>query len=345
MNDNRTNKFPSGKLPAGFLDRMLNMFSSDDPSIFLGPEIGCDAAVLDLGERFLIIASDPITFTADDPGWYSVCINSNDIAVMGAIPRWFTATILLPETCADEDSVRNIFTDLKNACEEFGISLVGGHTEITPAVEQPVISGTMLGEAKKDELVTPVGGNPGDAIIMTSGAGIEGSAILASECSQKLIEAASEDNLKKASGFIRNPGIGILRHARIAIESGKVTAMHDATEGGIATALSELALASKTGLTVERNRIIILPETEIICRALDLDPLGLLSSGCLLIACVPEDAENIAHSLEKENIAASIIGRLQAKEEKFSIITKKGKEYLPVFQRDELARYYSRKKS
>jgi len=333
--------FAPGKLPPDALFRMLKRFPHSDTRVLLGPQIGMDSAVLDFKDRYLMATTDPITFTTDEIGWYAVCVNCNDIAVMGGTPRWFFATLLLPEGKATGRLVRTIFDQLRRACNASGVTLCGGHTEITPAVSQPVICGTMLGEVKKGALITPAGARPGDAIILTKGVAIEGTAILARECENQLEGQVPDPVLKKARRFLHNPGISVALDARIALQACKVTAMHDPTEGGISTGLRELALASRVGLRVREEALPIRRETRLICETLKIDPLGLISSGALLITCPQRQAWKIVHALSSARIKAAVIGEVLSRS-KGLILEKNGIEHpFPLFPRDELARFFS----
>jgi len=334
--------FGPGKLPADALSRMLKRVPPSDRRLLLGPCIGMDSAVIDFKDRCLLATTDPITFTTDEIGWYAVCVNSNDIAVMGGTPRWFFATLLLPEGKATGRLVRIIFDQLRRACNSSGVTLCGGHTEITQTVNQPVICGTMLGEVKKGALVTPAGARPGDAIILTKGLGIEGTAILARECEKRLKGLIPESVLNKARRFLHKPGIGVVLDAQIALRAGMITAMHDPTEGGVATALRELALASGVGLKVREKFLLVLKETREICECLKIDPFGLISSGALLLTCPQKMAGRILSALAENRIKASIIGEILPRK-KGLLMESEGKTVpLPCFERDELARVFSR---
>ena len=232
-----------GKLPADLLRRLLASHPATDPRVLLGPSVGEDAAVLDMGGRALVVATDPITFTADLIGWCAVQVNANDVATRGAVPRWFMATVLLPKD-ASETLAENIFSQIADACSELGVSLIGGHTEITLGIDRPIVVGAMLGEAAPDRLVYTSGARPGDAILLTKGIAIEGTAILAREAPQALLDAGvGMATLENAGAYLSTQGIGITREALAAVGAAPVHAMHDPTEGGLATALSEMAEA------------------------------------------------------------------------------------------------------
>ncbi|MBN1901857.1 AIR synthase family protein [Candidatus Sumerlaeota bacterium] len=341
MRKEKTRLFESGKLPPDVLFHFLKTFPSKDPRVVIGPKAGVDASVIDEGDRFLLVTTDPITFTTENIGWYAVCINANDIAVMGGSPRWFLADLLLPEGNGSRDIVRSIFDDLKKACRKMNVTLCGGHTEITPSVKEPVICGTMIGEVEKNKLVTSAGAKPGDALILTKGLAIEGTAILARECHQRLMKKFPPILLERAKRFLFNPGISVVKDARIALRAGKVTAMHDPTEGGVATALKELADASQVGLSIEEDALFLFRETDLICQQLGIDPLGLISSGSLLIACEARDAEKMARALKSARIKSAIIGKALPHSKGLNLVRRDGINPLPMFPRDELARFFS----
>ena len=201
---------PTGKLPAELLQTVLAKHATRDPRVVVGPRIGEDAAVIDLGDRYLVAAADPITFATDELGWYALHVNANDVVVRGATPRWFLATVLLPAGATDEDSVRTLFEQLGEACETLEVALVGGHTEITPGIDRPLIAGTMLGEVAKDKLVTTGGARVGDAIVLTKGVPLEGAAIIAREKEAALLERGVRPAvIRKAKAFLRTPGISV----------------------------------------------------------------------------------------------------------------------------------------
>src|SRR5512136_500269 len=265
-------RFPLGKLPADVLARLLQAIAPADPRVIQGPGIGLDAAVIDMGDRLLVAKTDPITFAADSIGWYAVQVNANDIATTGAAPRWFMATLLLPGSQADEAMAERIFDQIHSACAVIGASVVGGHTEITYRLDRPIVVGAMLGEVTRDQLVTPSGARPGDAILLTKGIAVEGTAIIAREKAHELaLDAAF---LERCRSFLTEPGISVVRDAAVAASAGRVHAMHDPTEGGLATGLHELAQASGVGLAIDEDRLPFLPETVSLCRHFGLEPLG-----------------------------------------------------------------------
>lgn len=336
-------RFPVGKLPTAFLGRLLDQYRLEDERVVLGARIGEDAAVLDMGDKYLVAKTDPITFATDQIGWYAVHVNANDLVTTGAVPLWFLATVLLPEAGSDEALVEEILRQMHDACSELGISLVGGHTEITYGLHRPMVIGQMLGEVEKERLVTSGGATVGDAIVLTKGIAIEGTAIIAREKEVDLRERGfADDFLARAQGYLLDPGISVFREARCACHDFEVHAMHDPTEGGLAMGLHELAQASEVGLVVEEERIEILPECRRLCEEFGLDPLGTIASGALLLAVSPEDAEGLLGVLASEHVPAAIIGHVVARGEGIRMESHGQLRDLPTFPRDEIANLFAR---
>lgn len=326
----------TGKLPPDILTRLLSG-TRTDPSVIIGPAYGEDAAAVRFGGKVLVAAADPITFTTDRIGRYVVSVNANDIAVLGAVPRYFLATILLPQGSAESDA-ESVFNEIEDACREIDVTLIGGHTEITSTVSRIVVSGCMLGEADESNLIRTSGARVGDALILAGGIAIEGTAILAREARIDLLARGVDASvIDRAQRLLDDPGICILRYARIAMETGGVTAMHDPTEGGLATALRELASASGMGIRISREAIPILPECRVICEALGIDPLGLIASGSLLIAAEVASAETMLEAFKQAGVAAALIGSVTSPDDGIRF---DDRTPLPSFDRDELARYF-----
>lgn len=322
----------TGKLPPDILTRLLSR-TRTDPSVIIGPAYGEDAAAVRFGGSVLVAAADPITFATERIGSYAVSVNANDIAVLGAVPRYFLATILLPEGSAESDA-ESVFDEIEQACRAIDVTLIGGHTEITHTVSRTVVSGCMLGEAREESLIRTGGARVGDAVILAGGIAVEGTSILAREH----LPGVDQDVIDRALRFLDDPGISVLRYARIAMEIGGVTAMHDPTEGGLATALRELASASGKGIRIDREAIPILPECQAICDALAIDPLGLIASGSLLLTANAGVSDKLIGAYSDEGVVASLVGWVDGEGKKIRF-TDGG--MLPSFERDEIARYYS----
>ncbi len=331
--------FPVGKLPPDVLERALSKISSEDDRVCIGPRLGEDAAVIAFGETYLIAKTDPITFATERIGWYAVHINANDVAVMGARPRWFLATLLLPEGRTDHELVDQIFDDLVSACHELGITLCGGHTEITSGLDRPVVVGHMLGEVSPDRLVEKKM-EPGDQILLTKGVAIEGTAILAREKASELASGCAAHLLERAQRLLFDPGISVVREALRAAEVARVHAMHDPTEGGLIGGLCELAAVGQVGLHIWKERIRILPETEAICGALGLDPLRLIASGALLIVAPPEECSKIVQALQEQGTEVALIGEVRPKTYGLKLEAEGRLLDLQFPERDEIARVF-----
>ena len=330
-----------GKLDMEFLAALLEQYTRiDDERVVVGPRVGEDALVIDFGDHFLVAKTDPITFATDEIGWYAVNVNANDIATTGATCRWFLATLLLPEGQTTKQLVEDIFAQLSQACSSLGIALCGGHTEITYGLDRPIVVGHMLGEVERDALVTTDGMRVGDDLILTKGIAIEGTAIIAREKADVLGKKFSSEFIARCQGFLHDPGISVVADARLATAQACIHAMHDPTEGGVATGLRELALASDLGLVVDEARLNILPETALLCAEFCLDPLGLIASGSLLMALAPEDSAGVGEALRKAGIAASVIGKVVDRTEGLQLIRQDKPEPLPVFERDEITRLF-----
>ena len=309
---------PLGKLPVDLLASLLARAPIKDPRVLYGPGIGLDCAVIDLGERMLVVKSDPITFASDDIGWYAVQVNANDVATTGATPRWMLVTLLLPEASTSTELVETIFEQVYRAAQALGISVVGGHTEITYDLHRPILIGTLIGEVEREQLVTPDHVQPGDLLLLTKGVPIEGTALLAREFGDQLVEAGitgepilDAAELETARKFLYDPGISVVRDAQIATRAGRVHAMHDPTEGGLAGALWELADASRRRLVIDPEAVPVPPLAQRICDAFDADPLATIASGALLLAVHAEDATAIQAALQADGITCAEIGMVE----------------------------------
>ncbi len=316
---------PPGKLPPRLLEPLLRRLPPD-PRVLIGAVCGEDAAVVaGAGDECWVITADPITFAADQLGWYLVQVNANDVAVMGAAPEFLTATLLFPAGSTTPDLVEACFDQIGAACRELGIAWIGGHTEITPAVTQPVACGQMIGRAPRARLVTSSGARAGDDLVLLGQLGVEGAAVLARERRGDL----PDDLAARGARLLFDPGISVVPAARQVCETIRPHAMHDPTEGGLATAVREVAAASGLGAALFDRPLPVPEPARAICDRFGVDVLGLLSSGSLLVACDPRDTPALA-ALP----GATHIGVLCPAGEGFRL----GDRPLPEFDRDELAR-------
>ena len=332
---------PIGKLSADHLRSLLSHPPKHDPRLLIGPQVGEDAAVIDLGDRYLVVTTDPITFATDHIGRYAVHVNANDVAVLGARPLWFFVVMLLPESHTTPELAETIMADVRTTCDELGITLGGGHTEITQGLDRPILVGQMLGEVAPTSIVRKTRIAIGDQILLTRSVAIEGTAILAREKSELLRKRVEAHLLARAARFLIDPGISVVSAALAAANVGEaVHAMHDPTEGGLATGLFELVEPPGLGARIVREHIPVSPETEAICVALALDPLKLLASGALLIVVAPAGVDSVLTSVAATGVTVVVIGEVRPGSEGIVIVTKNAIEPLIPPARDEIARAF-----
>src|SRR5215211_5011248 len=327
---------PAGKLPSWLLRKVLPG-PARDPDILVGPGLGRDAAAIAVGERVIVAKNDPITFASESGAAHLVEVNANDVACMGATPRWLLVTALLPQGVSPAD-VLNEFAELRERCRLRSVELIGGHTEIVPGLARPILVGMMLGDAAPHELIRPGEAQPGDVLLVTKGLAIEGTALLARERADVLQQRIGGELVRSAEHLLDEPGISIVAEAEIARRTGQVTALHDPTEGGFASAVRELAIVSGAGVEIAAEAIPILDETRAVAEALGIDPLGMLASGSLLIATRAEGVPGIVHSIESAGIPVSVVGRLTEDPRDALLIEGGEQRQLPEFAVDEVAR-------
>ncbi len=271
-----------GKLPPEALaEQILDRTGVDDVSVQQGPAYGEDTAAIDLDGRTLVVNADPLSLAADRIGTLAPHIVCNDVAASGAQPRWLTNTMFLP---ADSpETVDAITTQLDEAARRLEVSIVGGHAEYLPALERPLLSLTAMGVT--DRYVPTGGASPGDRVLLVGPAGLEGTAILATDFREELSAGGVDDEtIDRAAGFIDE--ISVVPDALAMAEVA--TGMHDPTEGGILAGLVELAGANELGLRVRRADIPIRAETGELAAVMDIDPLCTFGSGALLATVPPE---------------------------------------------------------
>ena len=316
--------FLPGKVPTEVLEEIVfkNLGAKRD-DVVLSPSIGEDAAIVKAGNEILAISSDPITGAEEWLGWLAVHVSANDIATRGVQPRWFNSIILLPKNSTTE-LIEKICSQMNNAAHLLDIAIIGGHCEITPGIEHPIVTGCAVGVAEDGKYVTSIGARIGDRIILTKGTGIEGTVILASDRKTQLLKTFDKSLVENAENFFTK--ISVVKDALTAFKTGGVTAMHDPTEGGVAGGLHELADAANTGFNIHKQKILIPEETQKICTHFNIDPLQLISSGSLLVIAEDEKAETIIHNLTKAGIEASIIGEVTNPEQGRNLITETGKK-------------------
>ena len=330
---------PAGKFPNDLLDRFFNDFTFDDPSILIHPGVGEDTAAVDIsGEEVMVLKSDPITFATDAIGQYAVLINANDIATAGAVPRWFLTTLMFPCNTTPSE-IRHTMEEIRSVCGKWNITLCGGHTEITDAVTRPVITGMLVGTVAKERLIDKRNMKQGDQVLLTKAVAVEGTAIIAREFAEKLKGLGiSDTDINTCQDFLDR--ISILKEAAIAVQTREVSAMHDITEGGLATALKELSLAGHHQIRIDMDSIPIYPQTEKISKLFGIDPLGLIGSGSLLICCSKNATQTLLKEIQSAGIQATRIGEVI--EAGSGIIAEKdGKRCpFPSFEADEITKLF-----
>ena len=299
----------TGKLDPAALGRLvLGRLGTRCDDVVVRARLGEDAAAIAFGDEVCVLSSDPITGAGAEAGWYGVHVACNDVAAMGARPVGVLATLLFPESAVEEDVARTM-DDVHRAALELGVEVLGGHTEVAPGLAAPILSMTAVGRARRDRLVTSDGARPGDALILTKAAGLEGTAILAADLADRLRGRLDPETLDRAQALSRR--LSVVPEGLLAAELG-ATAMHDPTEGGVLGALWELAVASGLGYVVDAAAIPVLDETRQVCAALGADPLRLISSGALLVAC--PDPGRMTAGLRAAGIPATRIGELTERE-------------------------------
>ena len=328
---------PVGKLPSDLLQESLDGIVSVDPTLLVGAGVGEDAAALDVsGAEVLVLASDPITLATDSLARYVVLANANDVATSGAIPRWLLTTLLFPPGSTPSE-IAVVGREIQALCADCGILLCGGHTEVTDAVSRPLVVGTMAGTAAKGHLIDKRDMREGDRILLTKGVAIEGTGLIAREFGTRLACAGmTEAEIAECARFLER--VGILDEARVARSFPGVSAMHDVTEGGLATAVRELGAAGGRRLRLHTEKIPVYPQTRRICAVMGLDPLGLIGSGSLLITCSPSDASALLEAVAAESIEIAVIGEVLDRGEGVEALSDGMPAEWPYFDRDEVSR-------
>jgi hydrogenase expression/formation protein HypE len=315
-------KLPPGKIPVDLLKEVVfKNLGAERKEVIVGPSAGIDGAVLDLGDRSLIVSMDPITGAVERIGWLAVNVNANDVATFGVEPAFLFSCIMLPEN-AERKLVETISTQMSNAAQNLGIAIVGGHCESTPGLANPIVVGCILGLTEKGRYVTAGEAKPGDKLILTKSAGLEGTAILATDREKELGKTLSAAVLEEAKTFWNQ--ISVVKDALTAFKTGGVHAMHDPTEGGVAGGIHEMADASNVGVKVIEEAIKVQPETAQICRHFQIDPLQLIGSGALLVSAEAKNTSQIVSNLKRERIQASVIGEFTENAEQRVLMQKSG---------------------
>ena len=330
---------PSGKLPNRLLHDFLNQFIFDDPSVLINPGVGEDITAVDIeSQEVLVLKADPITFATDSIGQYAVLVNANDIATSGAIPQWFLTTLFFPGGTTSSQ-IQHVFEEVKSFCQQWGITLCGGHTEITDAVKRPIVAGMMAGTVARSDLIDKRRMEKGDRVLLTKGVAVEGTAIIAREFGARLKKLGlPESEIDRCRQFLDS--ISIITEAKIAAAAPGTSAMHDITEGGLATALEELSIAGGRTIWVDIDNIPVFPETQKICGLLDINPLGLIGSGSLLICCRSKDCKQLMEDVATAGIEITRIGEVMDKGQGIRAYKRKKQVSWPAFAVDEITKLF-----
>ncbi len=323
---------PPGKLSSKLLAQLLGTQTLPD-EVLLGPQPGEDGCAIALGNGVLVAATDPITLVGSDIGKFAVYINANDIAVMGVSPRWFLASVLLPPGTTSGDAER-LFDALREALAHVGGTLVGGHTEVTSAVRQPVVVGQMLGYSPSGHFVRTGGLEVGHSVLQVGQAPVEGAAVLAGRASAEHTspEGIDPETLAAARAAVERPGILVVEPALIAAEHG-ASALHDPTEGGLATGLWEMAETSGVRLDIASKKVQWFSAGRRLCEHYGLDPWGTLASGCLLVGVRPVNERALTETLQHTGYRVSVLATATPGSGVYIDGT-----LAPRFERDELSR-------
>jgi hydrogenase expression/formation protein HypE len=324
---------PTGKVPNEQLATLIRKLPTHDDAILIPPGIGLDAAALRIGGQTVAISTDPITFATKDVAKYSMRVNVNDIACAGCKPRWYTGVLLLPENTT-EKALYDLWSVMADELKRFDVCSIGGHTEVTPNVNKPILVGQIIGEPVTETLYDARNAKVGDKILLWRGAALEGTALLASERYDDLSSHILPEQLDTMVGLLDDPGICILDAAKALYDIDGIVAMHDPTEGGVATALHEMADAAGCGLEVDASSIPILSETLQLAKVLNFDPLGLLASGSLLVICKPGVEELIKKRLKGGRI--EVVATLTDNAKTRQLHYNDHEKSLPRFDRDEV---------
>lgn len=291
---------PEGKLPISVLSRMLHSLKGG--GLVVPPEVGIDVGVWKSHGKFIVSSSDPITGAEDRIGWHAVNVSVNDVATSGILPEILNIVAIFPNGTKTRE-IQKVILEINKTARDIGISVAGGHTEITPGLSRPIITVTAIGSG--DEFVTAADARAQDVILMTKTAGIEGTAILSKLSKVKALVASGES--RRGADLLKQ--LSILREAKLAFQTGKVHAMHDVTEGGVLGSVYEMSLASQLGFILYEEAIPLDRSTKTICSALAIDPLRLIGSGALIIACGEKWKGVILEKLHSNDIRCSEIGR------------------------------------
>lgn len=312
-----------GKLPNETLDKVIiSNINNKRKEVLIGAGIGEDNAIIDFGKDVCVLSTDPITGASKDLGKLAVHISCNDVAASGGEPIGVLLTIMAPVT-ANLDDIKQVMEDAGRAAEDANIQIIGGHTEVTDAVNRMVVSTTVVGKQRKDKVLRKENIQVGDKILISKYAGIEGTSILAKERLDRLEGELSKEEIDYAQNMDKD--LSVIREGWAAGDVG-VHYMHDITEGGVLGAVWEAGQAVGKGIVIDESLIPVEEVTRKICKILDLDPYRLISSGSMLIVACDNKVKEIKERLGELNIKVTVIGEVT--EGKNILIKKNNREEL-----------------
>ena len=320
-----------GKVSESVLKRsVLKEIKNTREEVLIGADVGEDCAVLALKEdEVFVVSTDPVTGATKDVGMLAVNVAVNDLAASGAEPVGLLISALLPEEITEGD-IKAMMRQVNETCEKLNVSVIGGHTEVTTAVNRPILTVTGIGKTRKDAVCLTRAAKPGQDLVVTKWVGLEGTGIIAKEKEAELAARYPLSLIREAQHF--DKFLSVLKESEIAVKSG-VSAMHDVNEGGIFGALWELASSAKVGLEVDLKKIPIRQETVEICNFYEINPYELISSGSMLMAT--DNGHDLVRELAKEGIEAAVIGKTTAGNDK--VVVNDGEvRYLEPPKNDEL---------
>ena len=321
----------TGKLNWDILQRLIKKNSgAERAEVLKSGSIGEDCAVLKMNDGLIVMSTDPVTAATNGLGNIALHININDIATTGAEPLGVLVTILAPKGSAFSD-IETVMKDISREARLMNVQVMGGHTEVTDAVNRMVVSLTAVGVVSEDELITTSGARVGDSIIVTKSLCLEGTSIIAKDFPDRSREVLTEEELKEAENYALE--LSVLKEGMLL--KGLASSMHDITEGGVLGALWEMAQASGTGFMVREDLMPVRRVTRKLCESFGLDPLRLISSGSMLIAV--RDADEAVRRLSGAGIPATVIGRVT--EGRGILLAEEEIEVIPP-ARDEIYRLY-----
>lgn len=294
--------------------------------------IGEDCAVIEYGDFECVVSTDPVTGADENIGKIAVHINCNDIASCGVEPIGILVTILAPPTSNLED-IKKIMNEIDEETKKLNVEILGGHTEITEAVNKIVVSCTAIGKGKKNSAISTSGAKVGDSIIITKKLCLEGTSILVNDFYDKCKKVLTEEEINIAKSYVES--ISVVKEGKIAGDH-RANSMHDITEGGALGALWEMAKASNVGFKVYKEKMPISNITKKLCDEFGIDPLKFISSGSMVITA--ENGEELVKKMAESGIEATIIGCIT--EEKGILVDKQIEIEVAPPERDELFKIF-----